>query len=222
MLTFQDFESARAKETFIEKAIREYRGSDDYITAGVANEYNRQQNSFIVDFVNKWYESEEKGIAVCSNLFNRLNTQRCTYSLGNGISFADDENEEIKSKLGTDIDDVLFMGAYNALIHKKSYFFFNVDRVVNFTMREFIPLVDEETNEIRAGIRFWQIDIDKPCYAVLYEEDGYTKYKGKNGYIDFKSITEKQGYIKRIEKSKAFGEKEVGFENYGRQILLLL
>ena len=217
MLTYQDFEAIRENEgnktIFIEKAIRDYRTSDDYITAGTADEYNRQQNSFIIDFVNKWYESEEKGIAVCNNLFNRLNTQRCTYSLGNGISF---EDETTKEKLGADIDDVLFIGAYNALIHKKSYFFFNVDRVVNFTMREFLPLVDEETNEIRAGIRFWQIDSDKPCYAVLYEEDGYTKYKGKNGYIDFEPITEKQSYIKRIEKSEAFGEKEIGSENYGK------
>lgn len=223
MLTYQDFETVRdnekEKKLFIAKAINAYRVSEDYLIAGDADAYNKQKNSFILKFVKKWYNGKEnKGTVLCNNLFNRLNTQRCTYSLGNGITFSGEKEEsnEIKSKLGTDIDDIIFTGAYNALIHKVSYFFFNVNKVVNFTMREFLPLRDEETNEIRAGIRFWQIDTDKPCFAVLYEEDGYTKYKGTSGFSDLVEVEPKKAYIIHTSSTEAFGERVVGTENYSK------
>lgn len=224
MLTYQDFEKVRnnekTKRQFVSKVIAEHRTSDDYKLAETADEYNRQKNTFIMNFANEWFErAENKDIALCNNLFHRLNTQRCTYSLGNGISFSNDdkdEAEEIKLKLGTDFDDVLYRGAFNALIHKVSYFFFNVDKVVNFTMREFVALRDEETNAIRAGVRFWQIDRDKPCFAVLYEEDGYTKYKGKNGFVELVEVEPKRAYVLNTKTSEAFGKRVVSAENYGK------
>lgn len=224
MLTYQDFEKVRdnekEKRQFISRAITLHKGSADYKLAETADEYNHQKNSFIMSFVKRWYSKKEsKDVALCNNLFNRLNTQRCAYSLGNGISFSggtEKEAEEIKKKLGANIDDVLYVGAYNALIHKISYFFFNFDKVVNFTLKEFVALRDEETDEIRAGIRFWQIDQDKPCFAVLYEEDGYTKYKGKSGFTDFEEVEQKQAYILLTKTTDAFGKVVVGEENYGR------
>lgn len=224
MLTYQDFEEVRdnekEKRQFIASAINAHKGSADYKLAETADAYNKQKNTFIMNFAKRWYKKEEnKDIAICNNLFNRLNTQRCTYSLGNGISFSSEdkkEAEEIKKKLGARIDDVIYIGAFNALIHKISYFFFNVDRVENFTMREFVALRDEETDEIRAGIRFWQIDQDKPCFAVLYEEDGYTKYKGKNGFTDLIEVEPKRAYVLHTKTTDAFGKRVVGEENYGK------
>lgn len=223
MLTYQDFEKVRDKEKekvlFIAKAINAHRASADYVFAGTADEYDKQKNTFITQFVKKWYEHEDtRDIVLCNNLFHRLNTQRCTYSLGNGISFAGDkgEGEAIKDKLGAKIDDVLYLGAYNALIHKVSYFFYNVGKVQNFTMREFVALKDEDTDEIRAGVRFWQVDKDKPCFAVLYEEDGYTKYKGKSGFTDLIEIEPKKPYIVHTSTTEALGKQVVGGENYGK------
>ena len=49
---------------------------------------------------------------------------------------------------------------------------------------------DEEDGALKAGIRFWQIDISKPLRATLYELDGYTEYifnsrdKKKEGYFE--------------------------------------
>ena len=229
MLTYQDWE--KVKDTgerleFISKAIREHRTSDDCKIACSADNYDKQQNEFILDFTDKWFnkwfdkrQTETTQTALCNNLYHRLNTQRCTYSLGNGISFStegDDRKKsgEIKSKLGKDIDDILFVGAYNALKHKSSYFFFNYDRVVNFTLREFVPFKDEETGELRAGIRFWQIDDGRPCFAVVYEEDGYTKYKGNSSYGEFAVLDEKKPYKVKKTTSKAFGERVTGGENY--------
>ena len=223
LLTFQDFEEARESGeylSFISKAINEHRGTKEYKIACSADNYDRQLNEFIIDFSEKWFEdkAEKSQTALCNNLYHRLNTQRCTYSLGNGISFAkDEENENApdpKTKLGEDVDEVLFEGAYNALKHKSTYFFFNLNRVINFTLREFVPFKDEETGELRAGIRFWQIDANKPCYAVVYEEDGYTKYKGNTGYGDFKEAEEKRAYKINKTVSKALGEKIIGSENY--------
>lgn len=223
MLTYQDFEKVRDRENekvlFISRAINAHKASADYILAETADEYDKQKNSFITQFAKKWYENEDtRDIVLCNNLFHRLNTQRCTYSLGNGISFSNDKNEgqKIKEKLGAKIDDVLYIGAYNALIHKVSYFFFNVGKVHNFKMREFVALRDEDTDEIRAGIRFWQIDQDKPCFAVLYEEDGYTKYKGKSGFTDMVMTEEKKPYIVHTATTEALGTKVVGTENYGK------
>lgn len=223
MLTYQDFEKVRdnekEKRLFIAKAINAYKVSTDYLIAEDADLYDRQKNKFITGFVKRWYdEKENRGTVLASNLFHRLNTQRCAYSLGNGITFSGkkEESTEIKSKLGAKIDDVLYIGAYNALIHKVSYFFYNLDNVVNFTMREFFVLKDEETDEPRVGIRFWQIDKDKPCFAVLYEEDGYTKYKGDTGFSDLVEAEPKRAYIIRKSSTQAFGEKIVGEENYGR------
>lgn len=223
LLTYQDFEKVRDNEKkktkFIADAISQYRGSEDYRIAEMADAYNRQRNTFILSFAKQWFDGKvDNEIVLCNNLFHRLNTQRCTYSLGNGIRFSDekDKADEIKEKLGAKIDDVIFAGAYNALIHKITYFFFNVDRVVNFTMREFLALRDEETDEIRAGIRFWQIDTDKPCFAVLYEEDGYTKYKGNSGYTGMVEVEPKKSYVLHTSTTDAFGERVVGEENYGR------
>lgn len=223
MLTYQDFEKVRENEKekrlFIAKAINAYKVSSDYLIAEDADLYDRQRNKFIMGFVKRWYnDKENRGTVLANNLFHRLNTQRCAYSLGNGITFSGkkDEATGIKSKLGAKIDDVLYIGAYNALIHKVSYFFYNLDNVVNFTMREFFVLKDEETDEPRVGIRFWQIDKDKPCFAVLYEEDGYTKYKGDTGFSDLVEAEPKRAYIIRKSSTQAFGEKVVGEENYGR------
>ena len=223
MLTYQDFEKVRnnekEKRQFISDAISKHKSSVDYDIAKTADEYNRQKNTFIINFVQRWYEDKKnRDICICNNLFHRLNTQRCAYSLGNGITFAGKKNEaeEIKAKLGAKIDNVIFAGAFNALIHKESYFFFNLDKVVNFTMREFVALRDEETDEIRAGIRFWQIDKNKPCFAVLYEEDGYTKYKGSGGFTALEELEPKRAYIIHTSTTDAFGERVVGEENYGK------
>lgn len=217
MLTYQDFEAVKDSEkgrlNFIAKAISEHRASEEFKIAQMADEYNAQRNTFIRRFVKKWYDHNEfDAVPLASNFFFNLNTQRCAYSLGNGLFF---NKEDTKSKLGKRADNIIFKGAYNALIHRRSFFFFNVDSIVTFALTEFVPLVDEENEEIlRAGIRFWQTDQDKPTFAVVYEEDGYTKYKGNTSYGDFKEHTSKRAYKLRTSTTKAFGKQIEGEENY--------
>ena len=164
---------------------------------------------------------------IASNFFHRLNTQRCTYLLGNGVSFSDNKEdiEDLdgnittvdltKEALGDDFDTDLKTAGYNALIHGVTFGFWNLDRLYVFPLTEFVPLWDEDDGTLRAGIRFWRIDKDKPLIAVLYEEDGYTKYKSKENIgVDLEEIQPKKAYKIKVAKSEEGGEEVVGEENY--------
>lgn len=220
MYTYQDFEKVKNIESekikFISDAINKHIISKEYQIAKEADLYDKQENTFIHKFVKKWYDHENfDAVPLASNFFSNLNTQRCAYSLGNGLTFS---NEDTKKKLGNKIDSAIFKGAYNSLIHGRSFFFFNVDRVNTFAITEFVPLVDEENIDvIRAGIRFWQTgDSDnKPSFAVVYEEDGYTKYKGEHGFKEFRELEAKRAYKLHTSTTKAFGKTIDGGENYG-------
>lgn len=191
MLTYSDFEKADDKAKFVLSAISTYRNSDEYRMAELADEYDAQRNVTIQQTVRKLYTAsgavtEDPTVAnnkIACNLFNRLNTQRCMYSLGNGVTFIDPYEaakgavDETKELLGRHFDHVLREAGYHALIHGWSYLFWDLDRVHEFTMREFVPLVDEYDGSLRAGIRFWQLDSTRPMNAVLYEQDGYTTYQ---------------------------------------------
>lgn len=191
MLTYSDFEKADDKAEFVLSAISAYRNSDEYRMAELADEYDAQRNVTIQQTVRKLYTAsgavtEDPTVAnnkIACNLFNRLNTQRCMYSLGNGVTFIDPYEaakgtvDETKELLGRHFDHVLREAGYHALIHGWSYLFWDLDKVHEFTMREFVPLVDEYDGSLRAGIRFWQLDSNRPMNAVLYEQDGYTTYQ---------------------------------------------
>lgn len=196
MLTYSDFEKADDKAKFVLSAISTYKNSDEYRMAEIADEYDAQRNVTIQQTVRKLYTAsgavtQDPTVAnnkIACNLFNRLNTQRCMYSLGNGVTFIDPYEaakgavDETKELLGRHFDHVLREAGYYALIHGCSYMFWDLDRVHVFTMREFVPLVDEYDGSLRAGIRFWQLDSNRPMNAVLYEQDGYTTYQtGTNG-----------------------------------------
>jgi len=225
LLTFQDFQTAVEKGkqlTFIRDAIENHRNSDEFKIAEIADEYDAQRNSTINDMVRKIYSLTGKAVEdftasnnrIASNFFRRLITQRCTYSLGNGLTF---DTDGVKEKLGDKFDTDLFQIAYNALKHRVCFGFWNVDRLHNFPLTEFVPLFDETDGALRAGIRFWSLDWkQKPVYAVLYEEDGYTKYKskGKSG-LAMEELEPKRAYRQTIAHTDAGGDEVIGEENYG-------
>lgn len=225
LLTFQDFQTAVEKGkqlTFIRDAIENHRNSDQFKIAEIADEYDAQRNTTINDMVRKIYSLTGKAVEdftasnnrIASNFFRRLITQRCTYSLGNGLTF---DTDGVKEKLGDKFDTDLFQIAYNALKHRVCFGFWNVDRLHNFPLTEFVPLFDETDGALRAGIRFWSLDWkQKPVYAVLYEEDGYTKYKskGKNG-LAMEELEPKRAYRQTIAHTDAGGDEVIGEENYG-------
>lgn len=223
MFSYQDFMTEAEKDVAkaVGMAITAHKDSDDYKTAKDADLYDKQKNKTIYEYIHMMFTLTGTPIEdftasnnkIASNFFRRLNTQRATYLLGNGVSFA--ENEGLKDKLGKGFDTKLKKLAYNALIHGTSFGFWNVKGLHVFKLTEFAPLWDEETGELRAGVRFWQIDDHKPMNAVLYEEDGFTKYRSniKNGA--FAEIQPKRAYQITVRTSVADGEEVIGEDNYG-------
>jgi len=222
IITYQDLQTMGLNSSSaVEQIIENHRISREYQTAVDADRYDRQNNTTIMRFAKYIYSPQgEKSIdsisanhKLCSNIFRRLNTQRTAYSLGNGVTF---EGANTKAKLGIDFDSKLRSAAYYSLIHGISFVFWNLNHIHVFPLTEFAPVWDEETGALRAGVRYWQIDSNKPVMAVLYEEDGFTKLKGDNSGNQFKVIEEKRAYKFKTRRAAADSEAEIiGAENYG-------
>lgn len=236
MYTYQDFKKEKSVIEGVQNAIIQHTNSDDYKIAKEADEYDHQRNVTILNYIQTIFNAYGTPIEdftasnnkICSNFFHRLNTQRCTYLLGNGVSFTERKREqkmedgstitidETKETLGNRFDTDLKNLAYFALIHKVSFGFWNIDRLHIFPFTEFAPLWDEENGSLRAGVRFWRIDKYKPVTAVLYEEDGYTKYRSKDngGSLELEEVEPKQAYKIQVARSEADGEVIIGEDNY--------
>lgn len=75
----------------------------------------------------------------------------------------------------------------------------------------FVPLYDEDSGALRAGVRYWFSD-DKTTRATLYEENGYTEYKKFEDKISI--VSEKRSYKKTTISTKADGVSGELEENY--------
>lgn len=224
MLTYQDFiyetegKSVDALSSFITKAINEHQSDQMVKIARSADNYDNQLNETITKMIKFLYLSNGSKVEdttvsnhkLASGFFHRLNVQRNTYLLGNGVDF-DDKN--IKGKLGNQFDQIFKSAGYNALIHGLTFIYWNHDRIYNFDIKEFKPFWDEETGALRAGIRFWKLSDNKPLKAILYEEDGYTKFsEDKDKHL---VITQpKRRYITKVRTNELDGIEIVGEDNY--------
>ena len=202
MKTYQDFlkksGSEQEKQEFILEAINEHKQSGMYNLAADAEEYAHQRNSTIMNYQKLLYTVSGKAVPdnysanykLCSNFFDRFITQENQYLLGNGVTLEKDEN---KKKLGKKFDQQLQKAGRDALVEGVSFGFWNYDHLESYKLTEFVPLYDEETGALMGGIRFWQLENNKPLRATLFELDGYTDYiKKKNEQI--KVLNEKRNY----------------------------
>lgn len=230
MKTFQEFTEAVENGDlldFIRIAINDHKASKDYKTALDADEYEAERNVTINEYVRYLYNTTGQKVVdftaannkIASNYLHRLVTQRITYSLGNGISFptGEDEVDSIKEKLGKKFDTVLFKAARYARLHKVSYLFWNLDHADYFKFTEFCPLFDENDGRLKAGLRFWSLDWEKkPVTVVLYEQDGYTKYRTKPGStgLDLMEYEPKRAYKQTIARTEVDPDEVIGESNY--------
>ena len=224
MLTFQDYieetqgKSTEALVSFISKAIQEHQSDQMVKIARSADNYDNQLNETITQMIKFLYLSNGSKVEdttvsnhkLASGFFHRLNVQRNTYLLGNGIDF---DEKGVKKKLGSQFDQIFKSAGYNALIHGLTFVFWNHDRIYNFDIKEFKPFWDEDTGALRAGIRFWRLGDNKPLKAVLYEEDGYTKFsEDQNKQLVI--TQQKKSYVTKIQSSVLEGDVIVGETNY--------
>ena len=203
---------------FVLNAIQEHKASDAYRIAKDAELYASGRNATIMNYQKLLYTLTGKAVPdnysanhkCASGFFKRFVTQEAAYLLGNGITF---EKDDTKDKLGKNIDSVLYKGAKSALIQKVAFGFYNKDHIEMYNFTDFVPLFDEEDGALKAGIRYWQIDDNKPLRATLFELDGYTdciKHKGE----DMTVLNEKRTYIQVVKSSEADGEIIYDGQNY--------
>lgn len=221
MKTYQDFlivgESVNEVMDFVLAAINDHKNSELYQTAIVANEYFCHRNRTIREYQKLLYTVTGKAVPdnysanwkMGTNFFRRFVLQETQYLLGNGANF---ENEATKDKLGADFDTRLQEVAQKALVGGVAFGFYNLDHLEVFGANEFVPLYDEENGALMAGIRFWQIDSNKPLRATFYETDGYTNFiwRKSEGQV----LHDKRAYITKVATSAVDGERIYDYENY--------
>lgn len=221
MKTYQDLlecvsESERIR--FIDAAIADHRSSEIFRIAEDAKLYAAQRNVTINNTVkqiislsgSRTPDPFATNYKCTSNFFGRFITQQVQFLLGNGVTF---ENEDTKNKLGKDFDIKLQKAGKAALVGGCAFGFFNHNRVEIFEITEFVPLYDEESGALCAGIRFFQVAPGKPIRITLYEADGYTEYIKKEGKgIEIRA--DKRAYIHTVAVSKVDGERVIAWRNY--------
>lgn len=213
IFTAQDFYESDNIEAAIITAINDHKSSPAYKEAEEAQAYYAGNNLEIMRRLTYLQrhgleDSKVKYHKLCSGFFPKLVKQLSQYLLGNGVTL----EEQVKSRLGIGFDKQLQRMGVQALVDGSNWGFWNVDKLVIFRVTEFVPLFDEQTGDLMAGIRFWQIHPDKPLYVELFEIDGITKFKGAdNGSLQI--IQDKKAYITKL-RIDALGEEITDTENY--------
>ena len=228
MLTYQDLLTVGDDEgermRFVRGLIEEYKNSDLYKMAEIADQYDRHKNVTITEYQKLLYDvtgnvvpdNWSANFKMASKFFNRFVVQENQYLLGNGVTF---ENDATKEKLGGEEFDVTMQDlGKKALVGGVAFGFFNMDHIEDFGATEFAPLYDEENGALMAGVRFWQIDTGKPLRATFYEVDGYTDYiwnkREDNGKQEGQILRKKRPYKVKVRTSEADGEEIYDGENY--------
>ena len=241
MITYQDYEKAQDKTKWLQSAINKYRGSAEYRKALEETEYMAGRNTAILTFQRVIYDMAgipytdftASNIKIRNRLIHRLVTDRCSYSLGNGVSFADKTKvrtngktvtvDTTKEMLGNDFDQQVYQTAYWAQSNGAAYLYvhkgFERDEweYTLFKKTEFLALYDEKTGALRGGIRFWSLEWGKrPITAVLYTEEGYTRYETpekKYSLSSLEQVEDTKPYMETVEQSDAYGEEITGEGN---------
>lgn len=226
MKTYQDLEKVgeneKARMAFVIEAIEDHKGSPAYQRAKAAESYYAKKNETIMKFQKMLYNLQ--GVAVpdlwSANyklrtlFFRRFVIQQVQFVLANGVTFKKDGTKE---KLGNDFDTKLQRCAKKAMVDGKAFGFWNLDHLEVFSFVDtemdpgFVPLYDEETGQLRAGIRYWASG--EALRATLYELNGYTDYIRKKEK-EIEVLNKKRTYKQKVRTSAADGTEIIGGENY--------
>lgn len=222
MKTYQDLlevgEDEQKRMEFVLAVIADHKSSTLYKNALVADEYYAGRNVTIGNYQKLIYDAFGRAVPdvwssnhkIACHYYGYLVNQLALFLLGNGVAF---NEQSVKDRLGAGFDKACVDILIGALNDSVGYGFVNNNTVTPFTVAEFAALQDEETSAIRAGVRFWQLDEQKPLRATLYEEDGYTDYIRRSGE-EMILLHEKRPYIQIVQKSEATGEEIVDGRNY--------
>lgn len=218
MKTYQDLlelgEIEKDRMDFCLQAINQHLSSAGVIEAQENQQYYdgmnptiTQTDKFITDaFGHKVPDIWSANHKIKCQLYPFFVVQQVLFLLGNGISFSD---KNTLDRLGKKFEHNVMMTAIDAQNAGVAFGFWNYDHLEHFKLTEFVPLYDEETGCLSAGIRFWQLANDKPLQVTLYELDGYTRYiKRKDAEIEV--LEDKKPYVQIVTTSSTGIEIEPG------------
>lgn len=186
-----------------------------YTSATTAQEYYSSNN---IEISNRLGYLERQMRSKINVKFHRLRNsffakavkRLVLYLMGNGATLDD----EIKLMIDRKFDNTMIYAAINACVDGVVWGFPDLDGLTFFRATEFVPLLDERTGDTMAGIRFWQIDPDKPMYIELYEIDGITEFEADSSGSNIKETLPKRAYKQTIRQD-AFTKTVINGENYG-------
>lgn len=224
MKTYQDWlkvagGSERDRMAFIKQLINEHKASAEYRQALDAENYFAGQNTTIKRYEKILFNAAGQAVPdyfsanhkVATRFFYRDVMQANSVLLGNGITW---KNGKGGQALGDDFDRKIIKVGRNAQVGGVCFGFYNNGKVEIYKITEFAPLMDEEDGALKAGVRFWQIDENKPLRATMFELDGYTEYLWDKDHAEGMVKTNKRGYIAVVTSSEAFGDEIYEYRNY--------
>ena len=224
MKTYQDWlkvadKSERERMAFIRELINDHKSSPEYKQAIDAENYFAGQNTTIKRYEKILFNAAGQSVPdyfsanhkVASRFFYRDVMQANSTLLGNGVTWKNGVGE---SALGDDFDRKLIKAGRNAQVGGVCFGFFNNGKVEIYKITEFVPLYDEEDGALKAGVRFWQIDGQKPLRATMFEMDGFSEYQWDKDHPEGLVRSPKRAYIVVKQTTEAFGDEIYEYKNY--------
>lgn len=221
--TWQDWQAIGSDESkrqeLLHKIVDAYRSSHDFKYALTAAKYFVGENPTIrkkvvlsmgaqqVDDPNDTTgkrkrtvrrQVELKGVQMPNRQLYTFITQENQHLLGNGVSFAGED--DVKARLGVNFDTDLSRLGEKALLHGVCYAYWNYDHM------EIMPaavdqasgcvvLLDERNSVPMMAVQFWQVSNTRPVYFRLFEPDGVTVYRTTKGKKELEITEPKRHYV---------------------------
>lgn len=186
---------------FVLDTIYAHKRSPLYNEAVTAYEYFKKRNVTIMQYQKLLYtlsgdavpDNYSANYKFCNGFFPIFIRQENSFLLGDGVTFNEDSTKDALG--GDEFDKTMYVAGESALWGAVSFLFFNFDHVDFFKVTEFAPLIGIDDGALHAGIRFWQIDSQRPLRATLYEEDGFTEFIWDNEYNEYGQLVKQNGRI---------------------------
>ena len=215
---------------FIYNAIFDHKNSYEYKIGHKAGMFYRHHDPNIEEYQKIVYDIQGIGHVdtisanhkIMSNFFALIINQATEYLLANGISFDD---AEIKEQLSNNFDHRIKKIAKYAAIDGRAYGYITDNDIIPMCFAcqidgdepFFVPLKDERTGKLMAGIRYWRLTPQKPLMATLYEVDGFTEYAetfNEDGDPRLEVTEPKTAYLHNAVENDVQGVYEINGQNY--------
>lgn len=235
MKTYQDLlavgESEINRMEFVKEAVTKHQQSAAYRIARDAEEYYARRNVTMQNYQKMVYNVQGRAVAdmfganykLTHGFFRRFVLQQVQYVLSNGVTF----EGSAKDKLGELFDNRLSQLAKKAMVGGVAFGYWNYDHLEVFGLVDtdkepgFVPLHDDETGALCAGIRYWSPPGTNTMRYTLYELDGITEYIQREKQ-DMAVLREKKAYILTRQRTERGGiEGEIGVNYNGFPIIPL-